>query len=84
MDFPGVFVWRYPTIVYSHPTETIQVPEPDGNGGFRTVRKRKQRYMYVATAGFPGIAMGTYICLSANPDLAGRRHECSEISQPSP
>lgn len=76
MDFPGVFVWRYPTIVFAHPTEEVDTLVRDEEGRFVWRRKPKQPYMYITTAGFPGfgltgmnasgIAMGTYVCLSRN------------------
>lgn len=76
MDFPGVFVWRHPTIVFSHPTEQVETLVRDEGGGFTWMTKQKQPYMYVTTAGFPGfgltgmnasgVALGTYVCLSKN------------------
>ncbi len=76
MDFPGVFTWRYPTIVFAHPTEHVETLVRDEGGSFIWQTKRKQPYMYITTAGFPGfgltgmnasgVAMGTFVCLSQN------------------
>lgn len=76
MDFPGAFAWRYPAIIFAHPTEEISTLVRDEQGGFVWRMKRKQPYMYISTAGFPGngltgmnasgVAMGTYVCISKN------------------
>lgn len=75
MDFPGTFVWRHPTIIFAHPTEEVPTLVSTGDS-FVWKKKRKQPYMYLTTAGFPGfgltgmnasgVAMGTYVCVSAN------------------
>lgn len=54
MDFPGVLVWIHPTLIFSHPTEKIEVVVESPDGVFRKTSKEKQPYMYVSTAGFPG------------------------------
>ena len=62
MDFPGVFAWKYPCLIFSHPEEEVEVlAEAAGNaagepasGDPAFVRKRKPPYLYVSTAGFPG------------------------------
>jgi hypothetical protein len=76
MDFPGIFNWKYPVIVFHHPEEEIAILAEQEQGGFRWQRKQKQPYMYISTAGFPGtgltgmnasgIAMGTFACVSKN------------------
>jgi hypothetical protein len=76
MDFPGVLVWRYPTIIFAHPSEEVETAVKGADGVFRKVTKRKQPYMYVSTAGFPGtgltgmsasgVACVTFVCLSKN------------------
>ncbi len=76
MDFPGAFAWRYPALIFSHPTEKVETLVDDGKGGFAWETARKQPYLYISTAGFPGlgltgysasgVAMGTYVCLSKN------------------
>lgn len=76
MDFPGVFTWRYPAIIFAHPTEKISTLVRDREGRFGWETKQKQPYMYITTAGFPGtgltgmnasgVAMGTYVCISKN------------------
>ena len=76
MDFPGAVVWKYPAIIYSHPDEQIEVYVRGSSGEYRWVKEKKQDYMYVSTAGFPGfgltgfnesgIAMGAFMCLSSN------------------
>jgi hypothetical protein len=76
MDFPGVFVWRHPAIIFSHPSESVDTYVRSPDGGIEMRNKRKQPYLYISTAGFPGIgltgmneagvAMGSYVCLSRN------------------
>jgi len=76
MDFPGALVWKHPLVIVTHPEEEIEVLENTGEGDFRRVTRRKQPYLYVSTAGFPGfgltgmsasgIAFGTFVCLSKN------------------
>jgi hypothetical protein len=76
MDFPGALVWRYPSLVFSHPSEHIDVLVKTAEGKYTRVKKQKQPYMYITTAGFPGhgltgmnssgIAMGSFVCLSKN------------------
>lgn len=73
MDFPGAFVWKNPTVVFSHPTESVDVTERTATG-YRTVNRTKSPYVYVTSAGYPGhgltgmtadgVAMGTFVCLS--------------------
>ena len=75
LDFPGSLVWHHPLIIFSHPEEEIETLVTTG-GGLRKERKRKQPYVYISAAGFPGfgltglnasgIAMGTFVCLSKN------------------
>ena len=74
MDFPGAIVWKYPVIIFSHPTEEINVFVKEKSGYYEKVHKKKQKYMYISTAGFPGfgltgynesgIALGAFMCLS--------------------
>ena len=74
MDFPGAMVWKYPLLIFNHPTEMVDVIVEKDSGGFEKVQKKKQNYMYISTAGFPGtgltgynesgIAMGAFMCLS--------------------
>jgi hypothetical protein len=76
MDFPGSLVWRHPLILFTHPEEEIEVTAEGVDGVFRKERRKKQPYLYVSAAGFPGfgltgmnaagIAMGTFVCLSKN------------------
>ncbi len=76
MDFPGSLVWRHPLIIFSHPEEHIETLVKSDDGSFRKERRKKQPYVYVSAAGFPGfgltglnasgIAMGTFVCLSKN------------------
>lgn len=73
MDFPGVFVWRNPALIFSHPTEEIEV-NVKKDGRFVKEKKLKQSYAYLTSLGFPGIgltglnssgiALGTFVCLS--------------------
>lgn len=76
MDYPGSLVWRHPLILFSHPEERIEVLVKSAGSGFGKERKKKQPYVYISAAGFPGfgltgmnaagIAMGTFVCLSKN------------------
>lgn len=73
MDFPGVFVWKHPTVIFSHPTEEVDVLSRNGDG-FTTERRRKSPYVYVSSAGVPGhgltgmsgdgLAVGSFVCIS--------------------
>lgn len=73
LDFPGALVWQSPVLIVSHPDEEVEtwVPAPPGaNGDFRRLRRRRQPYLYLSVAGFPGfgltgmnasgVAMGTF------------------------
>lgn len=74
LDFPGALIWKYPIMVYHHPTEKISVPQKDEEGCWTVVEKQKQPYVYFSTAGYPGtgltgfnasgISMSTFVCLS--------------------
>jgi hypothetical protein len=74
MDFPGSLVWRHPLLLFAHPEERIDVLSGSPEEGLRWVEKKKQPYLYITAAGFPGfgltgmnasgIAMGTFVCLS--------------------
>ena len=74
MDFPGAVVWKYPAILFNHPTEEVDILVKNGDNRFEKVKKKKQDYMYISTAGFPGtgltgynksgIAIGAFMCLS--------------------
>lgn len=76
MDFPGVFVWKYPAVVFSYPEEDVKTYCQDPSGNWGWVTKRKQPYVYICAAGFPGngltgmsangVAMSTFVCLSRN------------------
>lgn len=76
MDFPGVFVWKYPVLLFNHPTETVEVYSGRDDGTFAWRKQLKQPYVYVSTAGFPGhgltgmnssgVAMSAFVCLSRN------------------
>ncbi|OGJ16159.1 hypothetical protein A3K74_02935 [Candidatus Pacearchaeota archaeon RBG_13_33_26] len=78
LDFPGVFVWRNPTIIFAHPTEKLTILE---KGKMRKTDEIKQPYIYISTAGFPGfgltglnssgLAMATFVCLSKNCSMEG-------------
>ncbi|MBN1834971.1 MAG: hypothetical protein JW820_03915, partial [Spirochaetales bacterium] len=81
MDFPGAMVWRHPVVIVAHPEEEIEVVERAPDGNFRSTTKRKQPYLYVSAAGFPGfgltgmsasgVAFGTFVCLSRNTSRGG-------------
>jgi hypothetical protein len=74
MDFPGSFVWRHPLLLFAHPEEKIDVLSESPEEGLGWVENKKQPYLYITAAGFPGfgltgmnasgIAMGTFVCLS--------------------
>ena len=76
MDFPGVFAWKYPTVIYSFPTEEVEMYVRGKNGSFLWEKRRKEPYVYVSTAGSPGtgltgmnsagVAMGMFVYLSKN------------------
>ncbi len=76
LDFPGALVWKHPLVVFTHPEEEIEVMVRSDEGQFRKERKRKQPYVCIAAAGFPGfgltgmsasgLAFGTFVCLSKN------------------
>ena len=80
MDFPGALVWQHPTVIVTHPEEEIDMVEGSADEGFRRTRRRKEPYVYVSVAGFPGfgltgmsasrIAFGTFVCLSKNTSRA--------------
>jgi len=82
LDFPGSIVWKYPLIVYHHPTESIEVPVKSDEGAWSIQKKVKQPYLYFSAAGYPGmgltglnrsgIAMCTHICISH--ESSGRRN----------
>lgn len=81
MDFPGPFVWKYPVVVCSYPTEEIDAKTTDEAGSVEIIRKKKKPYMYVSAAGFPGngltglnasgIAMATFVLFSKNISKKG-------------
>ncbi len=54
MDFPGVFAWKYPTVIYSYPTEEIEMYVRGENGSFHWEKRKKAPYVYISAAGFPG------------------------------
>ncbi|MBI9099412.1 MAG: hypothetical protein JEY91_13090 [Spirochaetaceae bacterium] len=74
LDFSGALVWKYPAIIYNHPTENIDVLKKSVEGIWYFENKIKQPYMYFSTAGFPGtgltginasgITMSTFVCIS--------------------
>ena len=74
MDFPGAMVWKYPLLIFNHPTEEIDVLVKTDHEKFEKVHKKKQDYMYISAAGFPGfgltgynesgVAVGAFMCLS--------------------
>jgi len=76
LDFPGAVIWKYPTLVFTHPSESAEVMVRTPEGRFELVRKPKQPYMYISAAGFPGhgltgmnasgVALGNFACLSRN------------------
>jgi len=76
MDFYGGDVWKYPAIIFSHPTEKVKVFVKTAAGKFEEHTEIKQPYMYISTAGFSGhgltgynaagIAMATFVNLSKN------------------
>jgi hypothetical protein len=76
MDFPGTLIWRNPVVIFSHPTEAVEVTVETEGGGFRKAIMKKQPYAYISVAGFPGhgltgvngsgVAMGSFVCLSKN------------------
>jgi tetratricopeptide (TPR) repeat protein len=76
MDFPGALVWKHPAVIVTHPEEEVEAVEGSEAEGFRRIRRRKDPYVYVSVAGFPGfgltgmsasgVAFGTFVCLSKN------------------
>ncbi len=78
MDFPGVFHWVNPTVIFAYPSEKLTRLE---NGKMKETEEIKQPYLYVTTAGFPGngltglnssgIAMATFVCVSKNCSRKG-------------
>ncbi len=76
MDFPGVFVWKYPAVLVNHPTEEVPVFTRKERGTYGWEKRRKPPYVYISTAGFPGhgltgmstfgVAMSAFVCLSRN------------------
>lgn len=75
LDFPGALVWKHPLLIFSHPSEEVEVLVEEGDS-FRWQRRTKQPYLYLSSAGFPGygltglsasgVAMSSHVCLSRN------------------
>ncbi len=71
MDFPGVFQWVHPTIIFAYPSERLTILE---KGKMKETEEVKKPYLHITTAGFPGngltgmnssgTAMATFVCLS--------------------
>ena len=80
LDFPGAFVWKHPVLIYSHPTEEVEVLTEEG-GSFAWRRRPKQAYLYISSAGFPGygltgmnasgVALSSHVCISRNVSRKG-------------
>jgi tetratricopeptide (TPR) repeat protein len=76
MDFHGALVWKQPAVIVTQPEEEVDAVEGSEADGFHLVRRRKEPYVYVSVAGFPGfgltgmnasgVAFGTFVCLSKN------------------
>ncbi|TFG62962.1 MAG: hypothetical protein E4H36_06760, partial [Spirochaetales bacterium] len=81
MDFPGVFVWKYPAVIFAYPEEETEILVEKSPDSWEWVTKKKQPYVYVSAAGFPGngltgmnslgTCMSTFVCLSKNISRKG-------------